>query len=234
MMLAETNLEQLTNRRPLPPTYTDSCTIALKDVKEKEFSYTLPLFADIDGDALTFGPHTRTADLPGWLMYKVQTMTARPRRCCFGTVTFSGTPSTQHGFPVKVTATDDGNPPLCVATGFLLTVVEKLTCGKRRPKKELLRMVPGQGIVDPDNCPEESETLSNLTALSLYDNGQRPQFLIRYSQAGGEANCDSTGGDDDDDNGDDDDDDDNGGDDDDNNGDGDGDDDDDDDEQRRQ
>ena len=79
------------------------------------FSYVVPEFTDEDEDSLTYSAALgRGGSLPGWLSFSATTHT------------FSGTPlegDTPATHTIRVTATDDGEPPLSTAATFTLTVV---------------------------------------------------------------------------------------------------------------
>ena len=91
------SLELLTNRRPTAPAVSNS-RYAGGDVP-----YTLPAFTDPDEDTLTYSATQEDGSpLPTWLTFNPDTRT------------FSGPPSTEQSFIVKVTAEDtpqDGNRP---------------------------------------------------------------------------------------------------------------------------
>ena len=79
------------------------------------FSYVVPEFTDEDEDSLTYSAALgRGGSLPGWLSFSPTTHT------------FSGTPlegDTPATHTIRVTATDDGVPPMSTAATFTLTVV---------------------------------------------------------------------------------------------------------------
>ncbi len=99
------------NRPPTALTLTPQTA-----TEDQPFSYTAPAFTDPDDDALTYTSALVDDDaLPAWLSF---TPSSR---------TFSGTPlesDTPATLTIRVTATDDGEPPESASATFTLTVEE--------------------------------------------------------------------------------------------------------------
>ena len=99
------------NQTSIAPTITE-----LTATEDQIFTFVVPEFTDPDGDALTY---TATLDdnsaLPAWLTFNS------------GDRTLSGTPleaDTPATLTIRVTATDDGEPPQSASATFTLTVEE--------------------------------------------------------------------------------------------------------------
>ena len=100
------------NDAPQAGTISD---LPLSDNETFSHTFSASIFTDPDGDSLSF-----TADLsdgnplPSWLVFTA------------GTRTFSGTAPNglTQIYSVRVTATDDGTPPLSVSTTFTVTVTD--------------------------------------------------------------------------------------------------------------
>ena len=100
-------LELLTNRRPTAPAVSNQVV-----TPGEMFAYTLPAFTDPDGDTLAYSATQEDGSpLPTWLTFNPDTRT------------FSGPPSTEQSFIVKVTAEDtpqdhEESPPLSASVTF--------------------------------------------------------------------------------------------------------------------
>ena len=99
------------NQTSIAPTITE-----LTATEDQTFTFTVPEFTDPDGDTLTY---TATLDdnsaLPAWLTFNS------------GDRTLSGAPleaDTPATLTIRVTATDDGEPPQSASATFTLTVEE--------------------------------------------------------------------------------------------------------------
>ena len=99
------------NQTSIAPTITE-----LTATEDQTFTFVVPEFTDPDGDALTY---TATLDdnsaLPAWLTFNS------------GDRTLSGAPleaDTPATLTIRVTATDDGEPPQSASATFTLTVEE--------------------------------------------------------------------------------------------------------------
>ena len=99
------------NQAPVAPTIADQTAS-----EDQTFTYVVPAFTDTDGNTLTY---TATLDdssaFPAWLTFNSTTRT------------FSGTPlepDTPATLTIRVTATDDGEPPESGSATFTLKVVE--------------------------------------------------------------------------------------------------------------
>ena len=99
------------NDPPETPSLSDQAA-----TEDESFSYTFATVSDPEGDGITY--EATLADgsaLPGWLSFNAATRT------------FSGTPlepDTPDTLAIRVTATDDGEPPESASATFTLTVEE--------------------------------------------------------------------------------------------------------------
>ena len=99
------------NDPPETPSLSDQAA-----TEDESFSYTFDTVSDPEGDGITY--EATLADgsaLPGWLSFDAATRT------------FSGTPlelDTPDALAIRVTATDDGEPPESASATFTLTVEE--------------------------------------------------------------------------------------------------------------
>ena len=98
------------NRPPSAPALSPQSA-----TEDLSFTYQLPVFTDLDENALVYvAASDDGGSLPVWLSFSPTTHT------------FSGTPlegDTPATHTIRVTATDDGEPPLSTAATFTLTVV---------------------------------------------------------------------------------------------------------------
>ena len=99
------------NRAPTAPTLTDQTA-----TEDQPFSYTFDAVTDPEGDGITYGATLADGTaLPAWLSFTSSSLT------------FSGTPlepDTPDTLSIRVTATDDGEPPESTSATFMLTVEE--------------------------------------------------------------------------------------------------------------
>ena len=107
-----TVVEAPPNQPPVAPSLTDQAA-----VEDQLFSYVAPAFTDPNEDTLTYAATLADGgSLPAWLTFNPATRT------------FSGTPleaDTPATFTIRVTATDDGEPPASAITDFALAVSER-------------------------------------------------------------------------------------------------------------
>ena len=99
------------NQAPVAPTIAD-----LTATEDQTFTYVVPAFTDPDEDTLTYAATLADGGaLPAWLTFNPTTRT------------FSGTPlesDTPATLTIRVTATDNGEPPQSGSATFTLKVVE--------------------------------------------------------------------------------------------------------------
>ena len=98
------------NRPPSAPALSP-----LSATEDRSFTYQVPVFTDLDEDTLVYSAALEDGgSLPEWLSFSATTRT------------FSGTPledDTPASHSIRVTATDDGEPPKSASATFTLTVV---------------------------------------------------------------------------------------------------------------
>ena len=99
------------NRPPSAPALSP-----LSATEDRSFTYQVPAFTDLDEDTLIYGASLEDGgSLPEWLSFSATTRT------------FSGTPledDTPASHTIRVTASDDGEPPKSASVTFSLTVAE--------------------------------------------------------------------------------------------------------------
>ena len=100
-----------TNQAPAAPTIAEQTAS-----EDQTFTYVVPAFTDPEGDTLTYAATLDdNSAFPAWLTFNSTTRT------------FSGTPlepDTPATLTIRVTATDDGEPPESGSATFTLKVVE--------------------------------------------------------------------------------------------------------------
>ena len=98
------------NRPPSAPAFSPQSA-----TEDLSFTYQLPVFTDLDENAIVYVAALEDGgSLPVWLSFSATTRT------------FSGTPlegDTPASHTIRVTATDDGVPPMSASATFTLTVV---------------------------------------------------------------------------------------------------------------
>ena len=100
------------NEAPVAPTVANQTA-----TKDTAFSYTVPAFADPEGDTITYtATLSDDSALPGWLSFNAST------RELSGTPLEADTPAS---LTIKVSATDDGSPSASAQVTFTLTVGEE-------------------------------------------------------------------------------------------------------------
>ena len=173
------------NRPPAAVSLTDQTAD-----EDQPFSYVVPEFTDQDGDSLTYTAALEGGgSLPDWLSFSATTRTLS------GTPLEEDTPATH---TIRITATDDGEPPLSTAATFTLTVV---AVNDPPVASDDTTTVAEAGSVDiasstllANDSDAENDTLS-VTAVAGAVNGtvmlSEDKAKVTYTHDGSETSSDS-------------------------------------------